>query len=705
MTNGAVDVRAAAAALAGRLPNELGFLAEIAFNYLWSWTPGGEEVFRSIDPHRWELCGANPVRLLQEASQASLERTASDAASLADARRLFETIRTDLDRPAASIPSPPAAFLCTEFGVHASLPTYAGGLGILAGDILKEASDMALSLVGVGLLYRQGYFHQRVDPSGWQHEYWTETDPDRLPAALVRGDDGRPLTIDVKIRERTVVAQIWRVDVGRIPLYLIDAERPENNRVDRWITSRLYVGDRKFRLAQYALLGVGGIRALHAMGIDPGTIHLNEGHVAFAPLELARVAVASGADFHTALDTVRRRTVFTTHTPVAAGNEAYTGSEVLQVLGDLPEQLHLDAKEVLALGRTRPDEEDEPFGMTPLGLRVASSANGVSRRHGFVAREMWHSLYPDGTASDVPITHVTNGVHFPTWLAAPMRELLDEHLGDDWLRRADDPAAWKAIDDIPDADLWAVRNILRRRLVAYLRDRAAEDRLGRGEHVEYVEAATRAFDDEVLTVGFARRAATYKRLHLITLDPSRALRLLEQSVQLVLAGKPHPADEEGKRLVQGVFELKWAPHVAERVAYLEDYDLAMAQRLVAGCDIWLNVPRPPMEACGTSGMKAAINGGLNCSVLDGWWEEAYNAENGWAISAHPTRDLDAMDAQDANRLYDILENEAIPLFYDRSEDGVPHGWVRKIKASLRSVGSQFNATRMMREYVGRVYPR
>ncbi len=705
---GTSDVHAAVDALARRLPPALEPLAEIALNYYWSWARGGEDVFRSLDEHRWELSGANPVRLLQELSPGALERAAANAAYLSHVRKLTAAMREYLRRPAMGAGLDvryPAVFMCTEFGIHGSLPTYAGGLGVLAGDILKEASDMALPFAGVGLLYRQGYFHQRVDPSGWQHEYWTETDPDRLPAALVRGDDGRPIKAGVQIRDRTVHVQVWRVDIGRVPLYLLDAQLPENHRVDRWITSRLYVGDRKFRLAQYALLGIGGIRVLRAMGIDPGVLHLNEGHVAFAPLELARARVADGADFHAALEDVRRRTVFTTHTPVAAGNEAYTSPEIEGVLGDLPPALGVDVKEILALGRARPDDDDEPFGMTPLGLRVAQSANGVSRLHGAVARAMWTHLYPGVDAAHVPIGHVTNGVHLPSWMAEPMAALLDEHLRDGWREHASDPETWAPIDDVPDEKLWNVRTELRRRLVEYLRYRAAEDRLGRGEPIEYVEAAMRAFDPGVLTLGFARRAATYKRLHLLTYDPARALRLLEgeRSIQLVLAGKPHPADEEGKRLVQGVFELKWAPHVGERVAYLEDYDLAMARKLVSGCDIWINVPRPPMEACGTSGMKAALNGGLNCSVLDGWWDEAHDGTNGWAIPAHATSDVAAMDARDSQRLYDILEHEALPLFYERDEHGIPRGWMRLVKSSIRSIAPHFAATRMMQEYVTRVY--
>ena len=694
---GTIDVRTAVDTLAARLPGPLAPLAALAYDYRWSWTPCGDALFSSIDPHRWELTGHNPVRLLQEATKGALDRAAADASFVEWAA----TTASTLDRP-----SPPAghpvAFFSTEFAVHGSLPIYAGGLGILAGDVLKEASDRRVGMVGVGILYRQGYFHQRIDASGWQHEYWTDTDPELLPAVLVRGEGG-PLTVTVRIRERDVVAQIWRVDVGSVPLFLLDAHRPENQPVDRWITSRLYIGDRGYRLAQYALLGIGGMRALTAMGIEPSIVHLNEGHVALAPLELARELAGGGQGFEDALSVARSRTVFTTHTPVAAGNEAYTASEVADAIDALPEALGVDLKDVLALGRADPHDGDEPFGMTPLGIRVARTANAVSRKHGEVARSMWRHLFDDDDPTS--IIHVTNGVHAPTWMAAPMRGMLDRRLGEDWIERIADPSTWNAIDAIPDSELWAVRVALRTELVAYVRERAAENRLGRGEPIDYVEAATRAFDPDVLTVGFARRATGYKRMHLLVKDPGRALRLLagDRPIQLVLAGKPHPQDEEGKRLLQHVFELKWAPHVADRVAYLEDYEMEMARRLVAGCDVWVNVPRPPLEACGTSGMKAALNGVLNCSVLDGWWDEAYDGTNGWAIASHPMPDVEVQDSQDASALYDIIEQEAIPSFYDRDEHGVPHAWCARIKASLKSIGPRFNAARMLDDYVRDVY--
>ena len=688
MGRGADDVRRTADELASRLPEPLAPLARMAYNYRWSWLPGGADLFAAIAPHRWELCGHNPVRLLQEVSVTVLERAAADGELLARIGEAERAIADDLARPPADgpvDPERPVAFFCAEYGVHPSLPIYSGGLGALAGDILKEASDRALPLVAVGLMYQQGYFRQRIDATGWQHEYWVDTDPDRLPAALVCDDDGRPLTVTVPIHGEDVVAQIWRVDVGRVPLYLLDAERPENSRLARWISYQLYVGDPVTRLAQYLLLGVGGMRALRALGIEPGVVHLNEGHAAFVSLELG------DAD----------RTVFTTHTPVPAGNDGYPAEQVLEAVAGLD----VDAGALVRAGRTHPDDEFEPVGVTQLALRTSRAANAVSRRHGEVAREMWQAIWPDRAVDDVPIGHVTNGVHLPTWVGGPMRELLDRHLGGDWLERATDPGAWDAVDSIPDEELWAVRDSQRAALVDYVRDRSAADRLSRGEPRDYVEAAARAFDPGVLTIGFARRMATYKRLTLLISDPGRALGLLggDRPIQIVIAGKAHPRDDAGKGLIQALFAQRGAPHVGERVIFLHDYDLAMAARLVRGCDVWVNVPRPPQEASGTSGMKSAINGGLNLSVLDGWWPEAYDGTNGWALSGEVDGDHAAQDARDAAELYRLLEEEAVPAFYERGDSGVPHAWLARIRASLKTVGPGFCAGRMLEDYVERVY--
>jgi starch phosphorylase len=709
LRDGSADIQAAVSALAERLPERLAPFAEIAFNYRWSWDEDAQDLFKVIDPQRWELCNGNPVRLLTETSAAALQRVVDDPELLRRADAMLARITAEMERPlmpGRASAQHPVAFLCAEFGIHRSMPIYAGGLGVLAGDILKEASDRAIPMVGMGLVYREGYFFQRVDQSGYQHEYWRPLDPQRLPAALVTGEDGEPLTVCVPLRGRELVVQVWRVNVGRTPLYLLDAERPENSRVDRWITGRLYVADRTIRLAQYALLGIGSLRALRAMGIDPCIVHLNEGHGGLAPLELARTEILGGHDRSTAFSLARERTVFTTHTPVAAGNEGYDVAEVESVLGDFPAQVGLQDGGFLQLGRTHPDNPHEPFVMTPLGIKMSRFANGVSKRHGEVARQMWQPLFPERPADTVPISHVTNGVHLPTWMAIPMRRLLDRHLGEGWTERASEPDTWAAVEGIPDAELWEVRNRQRATLVAAARDRTVANRLDRNDPREYVEAAERGLTEGALTIGFARRLATYKRLYLLYNDPPRIRELLDGAdhpVQLLVGGKAHPSDEEGKHSPQGLFELKSDPRSAERISFLDNYDLGIALQLVSGCDLWLNLPRPPLEASGTSGMKAALNGGLNLSVLDGWWVEGYDRSNGWALSGDVAFDAHVQDQRDAAALFDVLLHEVVPLFYDRGADGVPHGWIAMVKRSLMTIGPRFCATRMVFDYVDEAY--
>ena len=707
MTTRLPDLDRAASALATRLPEPLAVLARLAYNYRWSWLPGGPELFASVDPDRWRRSLHNPVRLLQEAPVAALERAAGDPALLERAAAVEAAIQDDLGRPPAGPVDPghPVAFFCAEYAVHSSLPIYSGGLGALAGDILKEASDRALPLVAVGLLYRQGYFRQRIDASGWQHEYWVDTDPDRVPAALVTRDDGEPLTVTVPIGDREVTAQLWRVDVGRVPLFLLDAERPENDQSTRWITGRLYTSDPDMRLAQYALLGAGGVRALEAMGIEPGLIHLNEGHAALASLELARIEADRGAPWDQAVETAASRTVFTTHTPVPAGNDAYPADQAAAMLHGLAAAAHVEPETLVRMGRSHPDELAEPFGVTQFALRASRAANAVSRRHGEVARDMWHHLWQDRPVEDVPIGHVTNGVHVPSWVGTPMRDLLDCHLAPGWMERAGDPATWQGVDAIPDAELWAVRSAQRARLVHYARERSIGDRLGRAESRDYAEAAARGFDPDALTIGFARRVATYKRLHLLLQDRDRVLRLLGDGrrVQLLLAGKAHPRDDDAKRLVQGLFSAKDAREFGEHVVYLDDYDLASAAELVRGCDVWVNLPRPPLEASGTSGMKSAVNGGLHFSVLDGWWAEAYDGTNGWALSGDVDHDHWAQDARHGAELYRLLEEEILPAFYERDEDGIPQAWLARVRASLKTCGPQFAAGRMLADYEERMY--
>jgi starch phosphorylase len=700
---GANDLDRAIEELAGRLPEPLAPMARLAYNYRWSWLPGGEELFASVDRERFELCLRNPIRLLQEASPRALGRAAADEDLVRRATELEALVRADLSRPPAPgiDPARPVAFLCAEYGVHVSLPIYSGGLGALAGDLLKEASDRAIPMVAVGLMYRKGYFRQRIDGGGWQHEYWIDTDPQRLPAARVLTPDGSPLEIEVPIYGREVAAHVWRVDVGRVPLFLLDTDISRNGPVERWITARLYEADPDIRLAQYVLLGVGGVGALRALGVDPSVIHLNEGHAALAPLALAVESARAGEDIDGALAEARARTVFTTHTPVPAGNDSYPSEQVSRAIGGLAEGVGLEDGSVLALGRTHPEDAGEPFGVTQAALRLSRAANAVSSRHGDVARQMWAPLWPEASTHEVPIAHVTNGVHVPTWIGAPMQGVLDRHLGPDWIGRAVDPDTWSAVEQIPDAELWQAREHQRRELVEFVRSRSTQDRLLRSDVRDYVDAALHAFEDGALTIGFARRVATYKRLGLLTRDPEWTLSLLggPRPVQVVLAGKAHPRDEEAKHSLQHLFGLKSSPVVGQHVAYLDDYDLATAAVLVRGCDIWLNLPRPPLEASGTSGMKSVFNGGLQLSVLDGWWAEAYDGANGWALPGDIMDDQQAQDDRDAEILHRLLDDEILLEFYDRDENGLPQAWLARIRTSLRTLGPRYCASRMLDEYV------
>jgi len=708
--DGTSDLARAVEQLARRLPEPLSPLARIAYNYRWSWIPGGRGLFRQFGAHRFNLSGENPVRFLRDLPERLLLEAATDDEYLRRVGAVAEVLDDDLARPARTdLGDGPVAFLCAEFGVHASLPVYSGGLGVLAGDLLKEASDQALPLVGVGLLYRRGYFHQRVDRTGWQQEYWIEVDPEMLPTVRVTGADARPLTISIPVWDGHVAAHVWRTDVGRVPLYLLDTEIAENSPLHRWVSARLYEGSHPIRLAQYALLGVGAIRALEAMSICPTLFHLNEGHAAIATLASASQRSAESKpgprDLAQALDLGRQRFVFTTHTPVQAGNETYAREEMLATLGSLTTELGFDPEALMAMGRVHPDDAGERSGLTPLAIRAARSTNAVSARHELVAREMWHEMFPNEPVEKVPIQHITNGVHLPTWMAPPMRAVLTRHFGEGWEQHATDPDLWKGVEAIPDEDLWAARCEQRRDLVSLIRRKVVVNRLTRGEDIDFVEAAADAFDPSFLTIGFARRLATYKRLNLVLHDTARALELLDhdQPTQFVFAGKAHPLDDAAKAIAREMFALKHAREIRNRVVFIEDYDLSVAGPLIAGCDVWLNLPRPPFEASGTSGMKAALNGCLNLSVLDGWWAEAYDGSNGWAIDGDVDPDETAKDDRDAAALYGLLENEVRPLFFQRDGRGIPTLWLQRMRASMRTLGPRYCATRMLEDYVNQVY--
>jgi starch phosphorylase len=705
--DGTRDIARAIHDLAERLPAPLLPLAQLAFNYLWSWLPGGSSVFEQIDPGLWRRGGCNPRALLEATPPHRFAQLAIDSDYVGRVAGLAAELERQLAAPARPRleAARPVAYFCSEFAAHGSLPLYGGGLGVLAGDLLKAASDLAVPLVGMGLLYRQGYFHQRLDLSGWQHEYWTTTAFERLPLVRVTDVHSVPLAVDIDLRGRRVRIQVWRVDLGRVALYLLDTDRDDNHPIDRFITARLYIGDRHTRLAQYAVLGIGGARMLDMLGVEPSLIHLNEGHAALGGFERIHRLLVAGSSLDDALAAVRGSTVFTTHTPVAAGNEWYAVDEIEPVLGQFAADIGIPRALFYDLGRFTPGDPGEPVSITPLALRTSRAAIGVSRRHGIVARGMWQRLWPERAVDEVPIGHVTNGVHTTTWMALAMQALLDRHLPGDWRIRVADADLWQRLRTIPNEELWATRATLRRRLVERVREKSVHDRLSRGEAPDYVEAAATTFDPDALTIGFARRVATYKRLHLLVRQLDWGLRLLADTrrpIQLVIAGKAHPSDDDAKRTLQSLMATRHQPGVASRITFLEDYDLHVAALIVSGVDVWLNLPRPPLEASGTSGMKVVLNGGLNLSVLDGWWEEACAGDNGWGITT-PDTHPDAQDDHDARRLFEIMEGEVIPLFYDRDPRGVPHHWVERIKASMSGLVPRFSAARMLEDYVRQLY--
>ena len=700
---------------ANALPAPLIPLERLAWNYWWSWAADGESVFRDLDPEIWEESEHNPRQLLARTSAYRLAEAATDPVYLERVRRIdarFQSYMASLPhiQSEAITQEHPVAYFCAEFGVHTSLPLYSGGLGILAGDHLKSASDLGLPLVAIGLLYRYGYFRQRLRNDGWQEEHYGETFPNELPIHLVKNDDDTPLRIEVSIRERNVLAQVWRADVGRVPLYLLDTNIPENVETDRWVTGHLYGGDRETRIVQEMLLGIGGVRLLRKLGISPHVFHLNEGHSAFLTLELAREIIQREKQpLSAVIGTVKQQCVFTTHTPVAAGNDEFEGSLVTRAFGaGYLNELGLSEDEFLALGRIDPENKTERYGLTPLAIRMCRSTNGVSRKHGEVSRALWQKLWPEKKLEEIPISHVTNGVHAPTWISPLLRYQLEQHVGDDWEAKLRNADVWtEAVARVPDEELWKAHMRLKERLVAFIRQRSTQSRLAAGERADYIEAASTMFDPAALTIGFARRVAGYKRWNLILTDRERLLRLIndeERPVQFVFAGKAHPQDEGSKLVLQQLAQWKYDPAVRQRVVFLEDYDQEIARQLVQSVDVWLNVPRRPLEASGTSGEKVAINGGLNFSVLDGWWLEGYDGTNGFAIGNGNEASVPEMDAADAESLYRTLEQDVVPLFYNRDDDGLPRNWIAMMKRAIQTLAPKYNSDRMVEDYARKIYP-
>jgi starch phosphorylase len=708
--------------LSEKLPLPLKRLADLAYNYWWSWTSERISLFRNIAPEAWERCGHNPVAVLESASYERLTQLAEDPFYIKQVAALvaeFDAYMTQQDtwvsRVAPQISRDhPIAYFCAEFGIHESLPVYSGGLGILAGDHLKSASDLGVPLVGIGLLYRQGYFRQRLNRSGWQEDYYIDNQFQQMPLELIKNEHGEPLTIELEIRQRLVKAQIWRVQVGRVQLYLLDTDRHDNDPIDRWLTGHLYGGNQETRIAQEVVLGIGGVRALQALEINPSIYHLNEGHAAFCTLEVARLEMQrTGKSFYDVEAGVRNACVFTTHTPVPAGHDVFSPDLMDSYFAHYWSKMKLSREQFLALGAKRLGDPWEPFGMTVLALRMSRAANGVSDLHGRVSRQMWTVLYPQKSEEQVPIGHITNGVHAPTWTAPLMADLYTQYLGADWKNHAVDPQMWAKVDQIPDQEIWWRHQVLKERLIAHTRYKIKKAREQRGEEGDRIASAETLLDSKILTIGFARRFSPYKRGDLLLRDAERALKIFGhpfRPVQIIFSGKAHPADEEGKRIIQRLMEWCRHPAIQQRIAFVEDYDIYTAQKLVQGVDIWLNNPRRPLEASGTSGQKVCFNGGINCSVLDGWWCEGYQVGadgkpiNGWAIGedAH-TSDQELQDRIDSQSLYQLLEEEIIPLYYDQDANGIPHSWVQMMKASIKTNAPLFNTDRMLADYVTQMY--
>jgi starch phosphorylase len=698
-----------------KLPAAIARLQELAYNLWWSWEPEAQALFATIDPELWTATNHNPVKFLRNVPQHHLNAAADNRDYLA----AYARVLTAFD--AYMAPNSPSwfgkhhgekrnqviAYFSAEFGLHEALPIYSGGLGILSGDHCKEASDLNLPFIGVGFLYPQGYFTQRIDPEGRQQAEYEKIDFAEMPVTAAKDPQGNEILINVDLPGRTVYAKIWRIQVGRIPIYLMDTDVPRNAPQDRELSARLYGGDREMRISQEFVLGIGGVRAVRALGYQPAAWHMNEGHSAFLGLERIRELVqGQGLSFDQAVEAVRANTLFTTHTPVPAGNDAFAFELVEKFFWQYWGQLGIDRDRFINFAA-----QDLPWGpqysMTVLALRLSAFANGVSKLHGEVSRDMWNFLWPETPVAQVPIGHITNGVHTKTWLAGDLRALYSQYLPADWLEEVDNPATWGAVAQIPDAALWAVHEERKRLMIEQVRARIKRQYLRYGEGPQRIKEAEGLLDPHALTLGFARRFATYKRATLIFKDEERLLKLLnnpERPVQIVFSGKAHPADEPGKGLIQHIYHLSQRPEFSGKIVFVENYDMNIARHLVAGVDVWLNNPRRPHEASGTSGQKAALCGIPNFSVLDGWWVEGYDGENGWSIGEEREyKDEATQDDADVQNLYTTLEEEIVPLYYARDAAGVPTGWIAKMKNAMRTCAPEFSMRRMVKEYAESYY--
>lgn len=690
-------------------------LEALAHNLWWSWQPEVGEIFMQIAPDRWSALSHNPILLLKEFPPEKFEQRARAqvlAPKINWAYRRFQEYMNDDstwgDTHGGLLGARPVAYFSAEFGLHESLRVYSGGLGVLAGDHLKSASDLGIPLVGIGLFYHEGYFSQYLNDEGWQQETYEFVELDSVPIKQAHDQQEKPVIISVQTRTGTIHARVLEVNVGRIKLYLLDSNIPENTEEDRKLTARLYGGDQRMRIRQELLLGVGGVRALTAMGIHPSVIHMNEGHSAFASLEIIRQRMKKdGLSFDEALREIRPHGVFTTHTPVAAGHDRFDAGLVMEHLGPMADELGLDEHGFMALGRVDPQNHSEPFCMTVIAFKTSRRANGVSNLHGIVSRRMWANLWPWRSEEEIPIGHITNGVHVMSWLAPQMKLLYDRVLPEQWYLHSGEPAVWAGFSQISDGELWETHQTLKTRMISFSRQRMlAQAQRHKASNVELDEIGN-FLDPEILTIGFARRFAPYKRADLILWFKDRLAELINDSdrpFQLIFCGKAHPADDHGKSILQSIANVGREDAFKGKIVFLEDYDISVTRRLVQGVDVWLNNPRRPLEASGTSGQKVVLNGGLNFSVLDGWWAEAYDGLNGFSIGDGETHvDQGIQDERDAVSLMENLENQVIPLFYERNDDGLPLEWIKRMKQSVRSLGWRFNADRMVMDYTTEGY--
>ena len=690
-------------------------LWSLARNVWWSWDHDCISLFRDLNPTRWRELNQNPISLLSEMPLGEIERRAAELVLHSRInyvyRRQQEYLNAERTWGAANagvLRPRPIAYFSAEFGMHESLPIYSGGLGVLSGDHIKSASDLGIPLIGIGLFYGQGYFLQRLDQTGWQREEYLQTDVNQLPMQPAIGINGEPVVVEIATRGGVIRAKVWRVKVGRCDLLLLDSNVAGNAPEDLETTSRLYGGDARTRIRQELLLGIGGFRALKAMGITPGVLHLNEGHSGFAVFEAIRDRmVDEGLDFTTAASLIPREVIFTTHTPVPAGHDRFSADLMEEHLGPLREQLGISHENMMGFGREYPTDQGEPFCMTVLGLKLARRVNAVSSLHGEVSRAMWKGLYPNRPEDAVPIGHITNGVHVPSWLAPQMCRLYDRHLGVNWQRHSAVAKTWEKIESVDDGELWETHLALKAQLIDFARRRAREQAERREEPAATLKKLDKILSPDALTIGFARRFATYKRANLVLADMHRLASMVndpKRPVQFLFAGKAHPRDEPGKTVLQQIAEMMRDSKFSNKFVFIEDYDINVGRYLVQGVDVWLNNPRRPLEASGTSGQKVVLNGGLNLSVLDGWWAEAYDGLNGFAIGTGRTHsDMDVHDSRDGEDLYRVLHDEVIPLFYQRDRDGLPRGWIKRMKRTIRTLGWRFNADRMVMDYTQRCY--